>query len=1044
MPEPNATHPAEERDQLHRVGSQTVVYTLGVFVGRALSFVLLPVYTRYLSPADYGIIQLVELTFDVLTLVAGTRIASGLFHFHEKAPTVDQKNAVLSTTMIALAVGYVIVAAAALVLASTLSRLVFDDASRTTVVRIAASSFLFQGLLIVPLAEIRRREQSRLFVVVTSGKLVAQAVLNVFFLVVMHLGILSMFLSTLITTATLAIALTVYLVRQTGMGFSAPVLRDLLRFGLPLVATQIATIFTTFGDRFFLRRAVDDAAGNHSTAGVAAVGIYALAYQFAFLLSSVTLEPFLSVWQPVRFKLAKQDNRDSVFSRAFVMLNVLLVTGAVGIGLLVHDVLGVIAAPDFRSAADLVPLLLLATVIGSWSSALDTGILLRERTEYVTYANWLSAAVALVGYLVLIPPFQGWGAAWATLAALSARHFVIYWAAQRLWPIRYDWSPVWKLLAIGTAVVAVRLILPAERRILSISISVALLSVYALVVWFSDIMPGAVRLALIKMSRSPGTAVRSLFQDQAGGNPPVAVVTDMAAPPVRVAQPNPALNARVIRTITRAELRTRLDWGIEFFKNDSYKVLEIPAVELLNPSRFDLLAKTIFAESLIRGQRSDFGERIYSEHIRVWNGFHELTPLKSSRSDFVESFRALVATVDKDGFSPERPFIPIDRFGRIIDGAHRVAAGIAAGKTVRVIQAETAIQDRSVPDYDYQFFAENRSHVSSGLAEYYSDEMARAYCRLRPRARLVVLFPVGNRLYDARALEMLAQTGAVVYTRSFLLNEMGAFQFIRHLYQHDPRGWVGTAQTGYAGARDKAKRCFKALTPCRVVLVDPAFEADFLDVKQRLRALYEKHDAVHISDNPEELPMVSGFIFNRNSIDFFNAARPRVFERFDALFSRYSEASLTSGASREEVAVHGSACITAAGLRDCRDIDFVAFDGEGEQLPEPRICRRSTDTLITPEYVDSVIFDPANHFWYFGQKFATLRVVRDYKLARAEAGKDPHDVALIDQILRPTRWDRAVTSYFSMVGLQSGGPRDALRSVLDRTGVLAHVRRIRH
>jgi O-antigen/teichoic acid export membrane protein len=525
-------------DQLHRVGSQTAVYVVGVLLARALSFALLPVYTRYLSPADYGIIQLVELTFDVLTLVAGTRIAAGLFVFHEKAATVVQKNAVLSTTMIALAIGYAVVAAAAVVLASMLSRLVFDDATHTTVVRIAAASFLFQGLLIVPLAEIRRREQSRMYVAVISGKLVVQAGLNVIFLVVMKLGVLSMFLSTLITSTTLAIALTVYLVRQTGLGFSAPVLRDLLRFGLPLVATQIATIFTTFGDRFFLRRAVDDAAASHSAAGVAAVGIYALAYQFAFLLSSVALDPFLSVWQPVRFKLAKQENRDSVFSRAFVMLNVLLITGAVGIGLFAHDLLGILAAPDFRSAADLVPLLLLATVIGSWSSALDTGILLRERTEYITYANWVSAAVALVGYLVLIPPFKGWGAAWATLAALSARHFIIYWAAQRLWPIRYDWSPVWKLLAIGTAVVAVRLMLPSDRRVISMTISVALLAVYALAVWFSNILPQAVRLALIKMARSPRYAVRLLFQRDVGENPPVLLAADTSAPSARTTEPN--------------------------------------------------------------------------------------------------------------------------------------------------------------------------------------------------------------------------------------------------------------------------------------------------------------------------------------------------------------------------------------------------------------------------------------------------------------------------------------------------------------------------
>ncbi|MDP9203235.1 MAG: oligosaccharide flippase family protein [Gemmatimonadota bacterium] len=489
------------------------MYTLGVLLGRAFSFLLLPVYTRYLSPADYGIIQLVELTFDVLTLVAGTRIAAGLFHFHEKASTVAQKKAVLSTTMLALAAGYAVVAVGAALLASTLSRLVFDDATRTTVVRIASVSFLFQGLLIVPLAEIRRQEKPLLFVALTSGKLIVQATLNVVFLVVMRYGVLSMFLSNLLSSGAMAVCLSIYLIRQTGLRFSAPVLKDLVRFGVPLVATQVATIFTTFGDRFFLRRAVDNTIAGHSTAGIAAVGIYALAYQFGFLLAGLAVDPFLSVWQPVRFKLAREKNRDQIFSHAFVMLNVMLVTIAVGIGLFVRDVLGIITTPAFQPASELVPVLLLAYVIGSWAAAQDTGIMLRERTEFITYANWASAVVALIGYLFLIPRFFGWGAAWSTLAAFVARQLILYKAAQRLWPIRYDWRPVWKLLGLGSALVGIRMIVHIDQRALSILVSAALFVVYVFGVWYAGILPESVRQSLIRGLRSPRTALSSLLPD---------------------------------------------------------------------------------------------------------------------------------------------------------------------------------------------------------------------------------------------------------------------------------------------------------------------------------------------------------------------------------------------------------------------------------------------------------------------------------------------------------------------------------------------------
>jgi hypothetical protein len=506
---------------------------------------------------------------------------------------------------------------------------------------------------------------------------------------------------------------------------------------------------------------------------------------------------------------------------------------------------------------------------------------------------------------------------------------------------------------------------------------------------------------------------------------------------------NTSTKYRVIRSITRGELEARLDWGADFFQNDLYQVLECPAADLLTAERFDLLAKIVYAEHLLRGVRSDFGERLYAEHIRVWNGFSESVPAKSGRSDFIDSYRALITTLKETGFSPQKSLVPIDRYGRILDGAHRVAAGIAAGKSVHVVQTDTAAKDRQVPDYDFRFFAESRSFVPSGLAKYYSDEMARAYCRIRPNARLAVFFPVADRRRDPRALEILGGVGTILYARSFSLNETGAFQFIRHLYHHDARGWIGTARDGFAGARDKATRCFGALGPVRVVLLDPAADADLVDAKKSLRELYEQHDAVHISDTAEELTLVGGFVFNENSIDFFNRARTRTFEQFDTLFHRYGEAVQAAGASREDLCIHGSGPIAAAGLRDCRDLDFLAFGTAAERVVASGLSRRPQDALITPEYADSIIFDPARHFWYFGHKFATLAVVREFKSSRAEIGKDSRDVALIDRVLRPTTRDQVMTWYFSKVGMRQRTVRDGLRFILIHTGLLGLARSIR-
>ena len=66
---------------MSRVGRHTLIYGAGMMLSRAISFVMLPVYTRYLTPADYGVMELIGTTLDLIAIIAGARIAAGIFRF---------------------------------------------------------------------------------------------------------------------------------------------------------------------------------------------------------------------------------------------------------------------------------------------------------------------------------------------------------------------------------------------------------------------------------------------------------------------------------------------------------------------------------------------------------------------------------------------------------------------------------------------------------------------------------------------------------------------------------------------------------------------------------------------------------------------------------------------------------------------------------------------------------------------------------------------------------------------------------------------------
>lgn len=458
---------AVEKMGLRSIGGHALIYGIGMLANRAVGFVMLPVYTRYLSPADYGIINLVEMTFDVLSIIAGSRLVLGVYRFYHKADnTADRKRvvstALLLTSLLALPIGLLAVATS-----GPLSELVFRTPDRSIFFLVAGLTFVVHGFQIVPFAYLQLQNRSKHYVAFQMARMVIQVILNVTFLVGFGLGPIAILASSLIANIVITSILVAIVVRDCGLGFGRGEAVDLARYGAPLMLTQVATFIITFGDRYFLQY-ID---------GEAAVGLYSLSYQFGFLLGMLAAAPFQMVWNPVRFDIVKRDDRDEMHARAFLFFNVLLFALATGIGLFVGDALRILTTPEFHVAADVVPLILLAYVFHSWMFQ-DIGILVTEKTGYIALTNWISAAVIVGGYVLLIPAYSNWGAAIATLVAMTIRWAMTYAISQRLLFIRYRWRPVLILFAISVVIVLVGLLLPTMRLVPSLTINTILFLVW--------------------------------------------------------------------------------------------------------------------------------------------------------------------------------------------------------------------------------------------------------------------------------------------------------------------------------------------------------------------------------------------------------------------------------------------------------------------------------------------------------------------------------------------------------------------------------------
>jgi len=487
---------------VRRVGKDTVLYGISTVIARIASVALLPVYTRYLTPADYGLIQLLELAGEVagILFVAGTR--SGMLRFYYRTNDTAERNSVVSTTFL-LEGTLALVGAIVLFLGAELVwKTMLAGEGSSLLVQISAVNFFLGTLHNVPFTYLQAQQRAALYTTTLVIKLVLQILFNLLLLIWLDMGVRGMLISSVIVNTIIAVGTTTLMLRRTGLHPKWSIVRDLRRYGVPYQLTSVGSFILTFGDRFFLQR----------FQGATQVGLYALAYQFGFLLYQLGAGPFLRAWIPERHKgfskPTTERNRDT--RQGFFFLNLILITMAVGIAVGATPAIRILTEQSYHSATTLVPLIALAYVLHAWVEAVKFGIDVAERTIFYTYASWVATIVVLAGYLLLIPALGATGAVLATIVGFAVRlAMTLYWA-QRLTPLEYGWGRVARLTLIAAFCVGATLVQPPGSIATDLLVTALAVSAYVTCVWIL-ILKRDERLGIVRTVRGKLKGIMGAF-----------------------------------------------------------------------------------------------------------------------------------------------------------------------------------------------------------------------------------------------------------------------------------------------------------------------------------------------------------------------------------------------------------------------------------------------------------------------------------------------------------------------------------------------------
>lgn len=445
------------------MGRNWLVYGISSVASRLVGFLLLPVYTRVLTPEEYGIRAMVTLGVDVVGMLFSLGIGVAMVRFFAGDGERHRPEAV-STGFIAGAAVLALGVAIALAMAPFLAGIVLGDPIYAPYLRLGLVALYALNVFDLGIVALRIRQRAGTVALFSLAALVSTVTLNIVFVVVLRWGVFGILYSEIITFGVVALVLAVRTLRDFGRRVSWGLAREMMAYGAPLTLMPFAWLAINRADMLFLAHA----------SSLAAVGIYSLALQYAQVLLVVVIYPFRDVWDVNQFLLDATAEGRRLYRRMFHIFTTLVIGTALAGAIVAPEVIQVMAAARFHGAASVVPVLLAAHVVTGMSLFFNSGLLVKNRTALLGAIALVTAAVNIGANALLVPRYVAVGAAASRLIALGVMATLTYAVARRLWPQRPDFGALAKVVALALVGFAASRFVPDEGLVVSLVFKTAI------------------------------------------------------------------------------------------------------------------------------------------------------------------------------------------------------------------------------------------------------------------------------------------------------------------------------------------------------------------------------------------------------------------------------------------------------------------------------------------------------------------------------------------------------------------------------------------
>ncbi|HAP4822572.1 TPA: lipopolysaccharide biosynthesis protein [Enterococcus faecalis] len=405
-----------------KLAGNSVVFAAGNLGSKMISFILVPLYTYYLTTTEYGIVDLVTTTTSLLLPIVSGGIAVAVLRF-----TLDKnanKSIVVSNSAVISLIG--IVLSFALYVALSF----FNVLENALIYFVLLLSLQILTQILAQFA--RGNGQVKVFAFNGMLKTAVIGVTNILFLVNFHMGLQGYLLALVVAEIVSLIYLLITTPYFSYLKLSAvdfTYMKDMLIFSLPTIPNDVLWWFVNSSSRYFILFFL----------GAGANGLYAVANKIPSLISMIQ-SVFSQAWQISLVEEKDSKNKHEFHGQIFKVYSFLLFTVASVILVFLKFFTANLVAKAYYDSWQVTPLLLLSAIYSGFIGFYGQFYVAEKKTKGLMNTSIISGILSIICNYIFISAFGLMGIGIASAISLFAGWMVRIYDTRSFVHIKIDWS----------------------------------------------------------------------------------------------------------------------------------------------------------------------------------------------------------------------------------------------------------------------------------------------------------------------------------------------------------------------------------------------------------------------------------------------------------------------------------------------------------------------------------------------------------------------------------------------------------------------------